>query len=177
MDITYAILIAIALVVVYLILRALSTVRIDPPQPGTFGQDDPERTRLDSPTPEPTGESSFEPDFEGTYRGVPYFVTSFDDIHLVVGVELDRPPAQRFEVTERIEQPDARMERYVNDVNALLNMGATHVDVGYNVHNWVAVEFPVERLGSAAAPIEKVLAHLVRLRDTATGDINPPASS
>lgn len=153
---TWIIIIAVALVLLTVILRKKSVTTITHPAetkpawPGAAKEETPAA-------------------WTGSYNGVAYTVECLghsmpdDKPIMTVWIDLPEPTSQQLEVNAREKQPNVPKGKREEDIKALLALGITYIDIGYNT-GWLAAEMATgKNLDHALA--ELVAKHLIRLRE------------
>lgn len=103
----------------------------------------------------------------GVYNGIEYTVELLGSGEsgpvITVYINLSALLSQRLEINARKDRPSISDKRAV-DINALLDLGANYIDISFNT-NWIAAEVPVSRANVDKNLAEKIVEHLIRLRD------------
>ncbi|MBI5439224.1 MAG: hypothetical protein HY936_09820 [Nitrosomonadales bacterium] len=109
----------------------------------------------------------------GVCNGVEYAAENLGDIDLGSGYEplvtvhigaKTQPIKWPLEINAREQRPVMAQDNRAEDINSLLDCGATYIDIGYNT-DWVAVELPSNRVTIDISLIENVVGCLIRIRD------------
>ncbi len=103
----------------------------------------------------------------GVYNGVEYAVECLGEKNgepfVTVYIGLPALLSQRLEVNARKDRPPISDKRAM-DINALLDMGVDYIDISFNT-NWIAAEVPVSRAKVDKNLAEKIVKHLIHIRD------------
>jgi hypothetical protein len=101
--------------------------------------------------------------FEGKVNGVGYTVERYSSDIVTVEIAAPGGVARPLEVNARKMRP-ALMDERKGEIEALLDMGADYIDVGFNTDR-VAAEFPATRGDVGKGLAEKAVHYLVVLRE------------
>lgn len=164
---TAFILAGVGAVVLFMVLRRVSTIRVNDPSKLAY-EGKVKEGIYDKPKEGQPCEVGSLYELQGEYRDTSYVVTRYDGRYAVVAIELAEAPKVRAEVNARIQHPRVEESALTGEINALFGLGAVYVDIGKGA-SWVAAEFPIDGEGLSRRLIERALDHLIRLRDIATG--------
>ncbi|MEE9252110.1 MAG: hypothetical protein V3U74_02020 [Thermodesulfobacteriota bacterium] len=160
-----------AAIVVVLILRSRSTMDIKAPDVDTHATYSQAPEPVDAPGD--AKDENWPEEWGGTYKGVEYYVISYDGQTMTVEISIPKMLPKTLEVNARIERPNPSESEFANEINALINLGANYIDLSYNTTR-VAAEVPIDQTKVDRKLAERIVDHLIRLRDLASGATASP---
>ncbi|MBI5889003.1 MAG: hypothetical protein HZB82_09925 [Deltaproteobacteria bacterium] len=113
--------------------------------------------------------------FTGEYKGVAYSAetlgfnpdkddpSAFGTPCVTVSIDAPKPLSRELEVNARKTRPAVSGDRAAH-IDALLDMGADYIDVGFNT-TWVAAEVPATKAVVDRALAERIVERLIKLRE------------
>ena len=113
--------------------------------------------------------------FTGEYKSVAYsaevlgFIPGKDDSEsggtpcVTVSIDVPKPLSKKLVVNARVARPAVSGSRAAH-INALLDMGADYIDIGFNTTR-VAAEVPVTKAVVDKALAERIIEQLIKLRE------------
>lgn len=156
----WAIAAIVMVVIVILIMRSRSSEEITNPDA---------YPHTPAPKPEPEEidiEQLMEP-WYGERNGVPYNVVSYGDGTITIEIDIPKILPKTLEIDARIERPSLEDTEFATEINALLNLGVDYIDLSYNTTR-VAAEVPMDKIVVDQKLAERIVDHLIRLRDLAS---------
>lgn len=105
----------------------------------------------------------------GTFAGVGYSTTSYDWVTVTIEFPLSAPVSEPREINARNETPAIDDDILKSDIEALLDLGANYIDIGFNTDR-LAAEVPFAHINVDKDFAEKILEHLINIRNAVMSD-------
>ena len=102
--------------------------------------------------------------WHGTAAGVAYSATSYDWETVTIEFSLDGALTRTAEINARDEKPENVPPELAQDIEALLDLGANYIDIGFNTDQ-MAAEIPFAHINVDKSLTEKVVERLVNIRN------------
>lgn len=159
------ILIIIAGIVLFVILRGLSSMRMK--HEGERAPQYSEPVTGSGAPPSSPDSHDWPEGWVGEHKGVEYTAESYDGENVIVAIHVDERLPVSMEINARNERPAIAESMLATEVNALISLGATYIDINYNT-NWLAAELPTARIRVDRKTAERVVEHLLRIKEIAS---------
>ncbi len=102
--------------------------------------------------------------WKDTYQGINYSATSYDWVTVTIEFGLDKPISRTIEIDAREGDSTIEDDNLKQDIENIFELGANYIDIGFNTDR-MAAEVPFKHINVDKALAEKILSHLINIRD------------